>query len=198
MIDHILPHVNCDVNAVKTKLENSRRIIGERWAAFDKDPTNSENNVFKALQGVFTDIVHHAGGHIHSDNGGSGNEAGEGAGGGGGGSGGEAGESSNHRTIPLFTYHNNPNQAPYSERHSGARPDGYFVRPSTGVHVKRHGKSKDTVHNWDDITVPAEFKKDDKSAAIADVSFPLMDKSLFLTHYAEYTKDLLEHPSYHA
>ena len=40
MIDHILPPVNCDVNAVKTKLENSRHIIGERWAAFDKDPTN--------------------------------------------------------------------------------------------------------------------------------------------------------------
>ena len=164
-----------------------------------------ENNVFKPLEGVFADIVHQAGGYIRNDNGGSGSEAGEGtgiggssggeagevagsggsnggearevAGGGGGGSGGEAGRSSNHRTSPLLTYHNNPNQAPYSERHSGARPDGYFVRPSTGVHVKRHGKYKATVHNWDDITVAAEFKKNDKPATIADVSFSLMDKS---------------------
>ncbi|KIM74224.1 hypothetical protein PILCRDRAFT_14574 [Piloderma croceum F 1598] len=48
-----------------------------------------------------------------------------------GGSGDEAGKGSNHRTIPQLTYHNNPNQAPYSERNSGGRPDGYFVRPST-------------------------------------------------------------------
>ncbi|KIM78346.1 hypothetical protein PILCRDRAFT_11323 [Piloderma croceum F 1598] len=38
--------------------------------------------------------------------------------------------------------------APYSERHSGARPDGYF----------------------DDITVAAEFRKDDKPAAVTDVA----------------------------
>ena len=109
--------------------------------------------------------------------GGGGGEAGEGTGGGGGGSSGEAGGSSNHRTSPLLTYHNNPNQAPYSERHSGACPDGYFVRPSPGVHVKRHDKSKATVHNWDDITVPAEFQKNDKPADVAEVSFSLMDKS---------------------
>ena len=42
--------------------------------------------------------------------GGGGGEAGEGTGGGGGGSSGEAGGSSNHRTSPLLTYHNNPNR----------------------------------------------------------------------------------------
>jgi hypothetical protein len=208
MMDHILPPVNCDFNAVKTKLVDSGRILGGRWAAFDKDPIKSaahENNVFKPLEGVFADIVHQAGGYIRNDNGGSGSEAGEGAGiggssggearevagsggsnggearevagGGGGGSGGEAGRSSNHRTSPLLTYHNNPDQAPYSERHSSACPDGYFVWPSTSVHVKCHGKSKATVHNWDDITVVEEFKKNNKPAAVTDVSFSLMDKS---------------------
>ena len=94
MTDHSLPHVNCNFNAVKTKLVDSGCIPGGWWADFDKDHTKSaahKNNVFKALEDIFTDIVHHAKGYICSDNGGSSSEADEGVGSGGGS--GEAGES---------------------------------------------------------------------------------------------------------
>ena len=67
-------------NAVKTKLEGLRCVLDGQWATFDKDPTKSasnENNTFKALQGVFVDIIHHAKGDISSDDGGSGGKAGE-------------------------------------------------------------------------------------------------------------------------
>jgi hypothetical protein len=210
LMDHILPPIHCNFNTVKNKLEDSGCILGGRWAAFDKDPTktvSNENNTFKAIEGVFTDIVHHSGhrveteGDINSDNKGSGGSEGtsgdvEGSSGGAGegtsgdvegsdggasegtsrGSG-DAGESKNRHAIRLLTFHNNPNQAPYSERHNDTRPDGYFVRPSTGVHAGPRGKSKAAVHNWDDIAVPAEFKKHDTPATVADVSFSLIDKS---------------------
>jgi hypothetical protein len=122
---------------VKNKLEDSGRILGGRQAAFDKDPTKSasnENNTFKVLQGIFADIVHHGvqggetEGGVNTEDKSSGGKAGEDIS-----SDGEAGEgtsgddddeSKNRRAIPLFTFHNNPNQAPYSERHSNTRPDG--------------------------------------------------------------------------
>lgn len=183
MVDRILLPVHCNFDTVKTKLQDAGHILGGRWAAFDKDPTDStsnENNSFKALQGIFTEIIHHAKGEISNGD----NDD-------------EAGGSESHRTL---TYHNNPNQTPYFKRHSGAHPDGYFMRPSTGLYGKRRGRSNTTtVHDWDDITGPAEFKKHNSAADVADVSFSLTHKFQFsYTHYAEHTEDILEHPPYHA
>ena len=77
MMDHILPPIHCNVNTVKSKLEGSGRIVGERWASFEKDPTKSasnENNSFNVLEGIFNDIIHHARGDIGGDDQGSGGE----------------------------------------------------------------------------------------------------------------------------
>jgi hypothetical protein len=200
MMEHILPPIHCNLNTVKSELERSGRILGERWAAFDEDPTKSgfnENNTFKALESIFVEIIRYAGrgeteGDIGGGDEGSGGETGEGASSDGGGNGGEAGEGTsggddgngnkpgdnkNHHATSIFAYHNNPDRAPYSERHSGSRPDGYFIRQISGAHVKPHGKSKAVVHKWDDITVPAEFKKHNTRADVADVSLSLIDKS---------------------
>jgi hypothetical protein len=180
MMDHILPPIHCNVNTVKRKLEGSGCIVGERWASFEKDPTKStsnENNTFKVLEGIFEDIIHHARGDIGGDDQRSGGEAGEGTSDGDDGNGNMPGDSKNRRATPSHAFHNNPDRSPYSERHSGSRPDGYFIRPIDGARVKPRGKSKAVVHKWDDITVPAEFKKHDTPATIADVSLSLIDKS---------------------
>ena len=63
MLDHILPPVRCDYDAVKRKLKNSKRILKGQWAGFPTDPKSSklhENKVFCPLEQVFADIAKHA------------------------------------------------------------------------------------------------------------------------------------------
>jgi hypothetical protein len=72
--------------------------------------------------------------------------------------------------VQQLTYHNNPNQAPYSERNSGGCPDGYFVRPSTGVHVNSHGKSEA-------IGMISLSQQNSRTTRLLLLSFSLMDKS---------------------
>jgi hypothetical protein len=205
MLDHILSPVRCDYVAVKRQLENSKCIRNNRWAAFPKDPTKAkhhENKVFRPLEQVFANITTHAHDSVtrfsaqdvsarvitdvtgEDDGQGSGVKTGEGRVG----MGAETGEGSEARmgaktgegNAPMFTFINNPDRVPYSTRKNTSRPDGYFVRNNATSSAA--GTTSEFLHSsWDDICVPAEYKKKAGLAGAEDVSLPIHVDAISLT-----------------
>lgn len=63
----------------------------------------------------------------------------------------------------LYIFVNNSDQVACSERgtRNDARPDGYFVRPTTSVASSSRTRSQPEAsrHSWDDIALPCEFQQ---------------------------------------
>ena len=117
---------------------------------------------------------------------GSGMKMGEGSGaliGGETGEGGEAsmGAKTSKGNAPMFKFINNPNRVPDSTRKNTSRPDGYFVRSNATVSAPGTTQSNFSQPSWDDICVPAEYKKKDGLASAEDVSLPIHVDAISLT-----------------
>jgi hypothetical protein len=179
MLQHIVPPVDVDLEAIKNRLRSLKQLKGERWKDFQTDPTKSaahENQVFKPLEGLFRSITQCL-------------EASEAEGSSDQGIQAEAcndkGDHENDKDVTEhhqrgLVFFSNPNRAPYSKRSNDTRPDSYFVRPMSllGPSPKqaKSSESASPLHRWDDIALSAEYKKNSLPEDLSDVNLFSLEK----------------------